>query len=414
MMRSMYAGVSGLRNHQIRMDVIGNNIANVNTVGFKAGRVNFQEIFNQTIRGASSPLGQRGGTNPQQVGLGMGLSSIDTLQTQGNLQTTGKMTDLAIQGNGFFVLNADGNMAYTRDGAFDLDANGDLINPANGMKVQGWMADTTGAFPAKNPNTIKDIKIPVGQSIAAASTGRVAFAKNLDAGTVLNGTYVTSIDVFDSLGARRSVTMTFEKTAVDPGPPATSTWTWTASGDGTTVLPNTLTFDANGNLTGGGTATMQVNGSAGATSPFTVNLDFNGLTQYAAGSTVAATSRDGYPMGSLMTFTIDSTGTVTGVYSNGITQKIAQVAVATFANPGGLLKMGENLFQESNNSGIRDIGETGTGGRGTIAPGTLEMANVDLSLEFTNMISTQRGFQANSRIITTSDEMLQELVNLKR
>ncbi|MHB8757133.1 MAG: flagellar hook-basal body complex protein, partial [Bacillota bacterium] len=225
MMRSMYAGVSGLRNHQIRMDVIGNNIANVNTVGFKAGRVNFQEIFNQTIRGASSPTGSRGGTNPQQVGLGMGLSSIDTLQTQGNLQTTGKMTDLAIQGNGFFVLNADGNLAYTRDGAFDLDANGNLINPSNGMKVQGWLADAAGAFPAKNPNTIRDIQIPVGQSIAAATTADVAFAKNLDAATAAAGTYVTSIDVFDSLGARRSVTMTFTKAA----PP--NEWTWTATGD---------------------------------------------------------------------------------------------------------------------------------------------------------------------------------------
>jgi len=408
MMRSMYAGVSGLRNHQIRMDVIGNNIANVNTVGFKAGRVNFQEIFNQTIRGASSPLGQRGGTNPQQVGLGMGLSSIDTLQTQGNLQTTGKMTDLAIQGNGFFVLNADGNLAYTRDGAFDLDANGYLINPSNGMKVQGWLADATGAFPAKNPNTIKDIQIPVGQSIAASASTKVAFAKNLDSGlstAAPNNTYVTSIDVFDSLGARRSVTMTFTHTGAD-------TWTWAASGDGAGT--GTLTFNSSGQLTAGGTGTVSVNGSAGSTSPFNVALDFSGLTQYAAQSTVAATSRDGYPMGSLMTFTIDSTGTVTGVYSNGLTQKVAQVAVATFANPGGLLKLGENLFQESNNSGIRDIGETGTGGRGTIAPGTLEMANVDLSLEFTNMISTQRGFQANSRIITTSDEMLQELVNLKR
>ena len=411
MMRSMYAGVSGLRNHQIRMDVIGNNIANVNTVGFKTGRVNFQEIFNQTIRGASSPLGSRGGTNPQQVGLGMGLSSIDTLQTQGNLQTTGKMTDLAIQGNGFFVLNADGNLAYTRDGAVDLDANGNLINPSNGMKVQGWMADATGAFPAKNPNTIKDIQIPVGQSIAAAATANVSFAKNLDAGTPVAGTYVTSIDVYDSLGARRSVTMTFSKTAVAPGPPPTSTWSWTASGDGAGT--GSLTFNAAGQLTAGGTGTMTVTGSAGAGN-FTTALNFTGLTQYATQSTVAATGRDGYPMGSLMTFTIDSTGTVTGVYSNGLTQKIAQTAVATFANPGGLLKMGENLFQESNNSGIRDIGETGTGGRGTIAPGTLEMANVDLSLEFTNMISTQRGFQANSRIITTSDEMLQELVNLKR
>ncbi|HEY3315717.1 MAG TPA: flagellar hook protein FlgE [Bacillota bacterium] len=412
MMRSMYAGVSGLRNHQIRMDVIGNNIANVNTVGFKAGRVNFQEIFNQTIRGASSPLGQRGGTNPQQVGLGMGLSSIDTLQIQGNLQTTGKMTDLAIQGNGFFVLNADGNLVYTRDGAFDLDANGYLINPSNGMKVQGWLANSAGVFPAKNPNTIKDLQVPVGQSVAASTTTAVAFAKNLDAGlttTAPNNTYVTSIDVFDSLGARRSVTMTFTHTAAN-------TWSWTATGDAVAapVQTGNLTFNATGALTAGGAATMQVTGSAGATSPFTVNLNFNGLTQYAAGSSVAASGRDGYPMGSLMTFTIDSTGTVTGVYSNGVTQKIAQVAVATFANPGGLLKMGENLFQESNNSGLRDIGETGTGGRGTIAPGTLEMANVDLSLEFTNMISTQRGFQANSRIITTSDEMLQELVNLKR
>ncbi len=481
MMRSLFAGVSGLRNHQIRLDVIGNNIANVNTVGFKAGRLNFQEVFNQTIRGAASPQGGRGGTNPQQIGLGMSVASIDTVQTQGNLQISGKMTDLAVQGAGFFMLGeaAAGQKPepryYTRDGSFDLDSEGYLIQPANGLKVLGWMADDQGALPVKDKDNLGFLQVAVGRSKSPTATTTLRYSHNLEATATPGSSFVTSVDVYDSLGNIHSVTMNFQKgrqnTFTGDGSTVTFTlsplpvlngtevvtvngvtktrgvdyninyatgqvtfttapaagdsivigymdgqnrWYWTASWKGTAVGSGDLDFSNSGAFVGqtGGPITFTPTNPDAAT--LSITPDFSKLTSYASASTASATYRDGYPMGALETFTIDSTGTITGVYSNGLTQVIGQVALASFSNPGGLIKAGENLYTESNNSGIKQVGEAATGGRGRISPGTLEMANVDLSQEFTSMIVTQRGFQANSRVITTSDEMLQELVNLKR
>ena len=412
MMRSMFSGVSGLRNHQIRMDVIGNNIANVNTVGFKSGRVNFAEVFSQTLRGAASPTANTGGTNPQQVGLGMAVSSIDTLHTQGNLQVTGKMTDMAIQGNGFFVVTDGGQRYFTRAGDFDVDAQGNLVNPSNGMKVMGWIADSNGAFGTKDEANLQPITIAVGSSIAASATIAVAFAGNLDASAAIGTTRTTSVEVYDSLGKAYALQVTFTKTN-------TNTWDYAIT-------------DPTGTLTlSGNTGTLVFSPSNGAfvpasstvntlsftpTGSSTVNIvpNFNSVIQQAGTSTAQPTSRNGYQKGDLESFTIDSSGVITGVYSNGLNQPIAQVALGSFPNPGGLLKRGDNIFVESNNAGLRQIGEAQTGGRGAIAPANLEMSNVDLSQEFTQMIITERGFQANTRVITTSDQMLQELVNLVR
>lgn len=407
MMRSMFSGVSGLRNHQVRMDVIGNNIANVNTVGFKSGRVTFQEVFSQVIRGASSPGEELGGTNPQQVGLGMAVSSIDTLFTQGNLQMTGKMTDLAIQGNGFFVLEDGGQNAYTRSGAFDIDGAGYLIDPSSGRRVLGWVA-SGGILPTGDVSNLSAVRISPGQNVPAKASGALAYGGNLDASSAAGDKHVTSIDVIDSLGARHTIVMTFEKTADNQ-------WSWSASSGELTLggATGTLTFGVTGALTAstGGPITFTPGNGSDA---MTIAPDFGGVHQYVSTSTASATSRDGYGVGALVSFTIDSTGTITGVFSNGVTLPMAQVAVASFANPAGLLNRGGSLYSGSNNSGVPQLGSAGTGSRGQIAPGALEMSNVDLSQEFTNMIVTQRGFQANSRIISTSDEMLQELVNLKR
>jgi len=405
MMRSMFAGVSGLRNHQIRMDVIGNNIANVNTVGFKASRVTFQEVFSQVIRGASSPTETRGGSNPQQVGLGMSLSSIDALHTQGNLQSGGKMTDLAIQGNGFFVLERGGQTLYTRAGAFDVDGAGYLINPADGSRVMGWTA-TAGTLPLRDSSNLGAIRLAAGQTIAARPTNAIELAQNLDSSTAVAGTHVTPIDVYDSLGTKHDLLVTFTKT----GPNA---WSWSAAFGATVAGTGTLTFAATGELTASTGGPINYTPAGGA-SAMSITPDFSALTQYDGQSTATVSSRNGYVMGSLESFTIDATGTVTGVFSNGETMILAQVAIAAFANPAGLISIGGGMYSASNNSGVRQLGQAGTGGRGSIAPNNLEMSNVDLSQEFTNMIVTQRGFQANSRIITTSDEMLQELVNLKR
>ncbi|NPV71240.1 MAG: flagellar hook protein FlgE [Firmicutes bacterium] len=405
MMRSMFSAVSGLKTHQIRMDAIGNNIANVNTIGFKAGRVTFQEMFSQTMRGASAPDADKGGTNPQQVGLGVALGSIDTIHGQGNRQSTAKVTDLAIQGSGFFVVDDGGTKYYTRAGAFDLDSQGNLVDPG-GRLVQGWMA-TNGVFGSKDTATLSSIAIPVGQAIQATPTTNVTWGHNLDASAVAGFTRTTSVDALDSLGRSHSITMEFQKTAVP------NEWAWTATGPaGISGNTGTITFNPDGTfnaMTGG-----PVQFSPAGANPVSITWDFSRVTQNAGESSMEFIERDGSPMGTLGRITIDASGVITGTYSNGRTQAIAQVSIGNFANPGGLLRVGDNLYEESNNSGPVQIGEAGTGGRGDIFPSALEMSNVDLAEEFTSMIVTQRGFQANSRVITASDELLQDLVNLKR
>ncbi|MFS8640194.1 MAG: flagellar hook protein FlgE [Symbiobacteriaceae bacterium] len=397
MMRSMYAAISGLRNHQLRMDVIGNNIANVNTVGYKASRVTFRELFSQTLRGASAPTNQRGGTNPLQVGLGTALAGIDVIHQPGNAQSTGVPTDMAIEGDGFFVLqDPRGGYVYSRAGDFRLDAQGYLVN-ADGLQVLGWQAAQNGTLPPPDPTNLDAIQIPVDLMMPAQASTQITWSANLDASAAANTTVTRAIDVYDSLGNKYTLTFTFTKRG-------SNQWDWSVTAPSGFSGSGTLTFNSTGGL--------QTGGSANVTGPVNLTLDFNRVTQYAGESTIEGLA-DGYAAGELMGFTVDASGTITGTFSNGRTQPIAQVALAVFANPGGLLRDG-SLYRVSNNSGAPQIGVAGTGGRGTVAPGSLEMSNVDLAREFVDMIVTQRGFQANTRVITTSDEMLQELVNLKR
>lgn len=412
MMRSMYAGVSGLRNHQIRMDVIGNNIANVNTVGFKTSRVTFRELFSQTMRSASALGDGRGGTNPMQVGLGMTLGSIDEIHERGNVQYTGINTDMAIQGDGFFILKDGNNTLYSRVGTFDIDSNGNLVDKANGLRVQGWQANADGTFGTRDSTTLTDIRIPLGSQISPMATENLELVVNLDSRLDIGDTFVVEAAAYDSLGNLHTILITFEKTAVNQ-------WDWTAQwldpdGNLQDVTPASpqITFQTNGQIDTGASATIQFTLPGAA--QVSVDLDMSGITQFAAKSDVGHIFWDGYATGSLERFTVDQSGVITGVFSNGITMNLAQVALASFANPAGLLNEGENLYTVTNNSGAPHVGEPGTGHRGRLAPGSLEMSNVDLAQEFTDMIVTQRGFQANSRIITTSDEMLHELVNLKR
>jgi flagellar hook protein FlgE len=789
MMRSMFSGVSGLRNHQTAMDTIGNNIANVNTVGFKGGRTTFQDTLNQTLRGASAPNGNRGGINAVQVGLGMNLASIDIFQTQGNLQNTGKITDMALQGDGFFVLSDGAKDFYTRAGNFNIERDGRLTNPSNGLIVQGWMADILGNI--NNNGPVNSIKLPLGQTIAPIATKTVDFGGNLaadtnarydnfsmpitcpdgtsscsvqfkliktgfnswafkatvdsqsgsisggdDTGTIIlnengivksvtgpttnhlivtpkNGTPVQidfpkpneinggtfkahssgiqqAIDfsalgfvagttpqnlvanvLQDSSGHNLSLdynitstdglhykwtavphqnassstppgpsttdckivsggTGTFEYNAtkgiynVSPGdtviqsvvagspptvtirqpvrndgmpffnveeqapistgalnispaivppnpawPPAIGSsatynmpinnpegelittlhttvtnngpgpidnlvWTVTADGgsvtggvgsitldsgtnsvtaenlavptqpfkitlnNGVSLLghlptaalpagtPPQFTFGATGdqasstkfvlptpvvtvtkvydslgsahNLTTTavkvgdnnwtwssvdenqneiGNGEVYFNPETGYRSttgtnlhlnpigadPMNITLNFEKLTQGSATlmddngmpiSELNSPYQDGYPLGQLQAFNVDKSGRIIGVFSNGMNQNLAQVAVASFTNPAGLGRTGDTIFEESSNSGTAQIGQAGMSGRGQITPGATEMSNVDLSQEFTDMIVVERGFQANSKIITTTDEMLQDLVNLKR
>lgn len=422
MMRSMFAGVSGLKNHQTRMDVIGNNIANVNTVGFKASRVNFQDILSQTLQGASSGQGVRGGTNPMQVGLGMGLASIDTLFTDGSFQPTGKQTDLSIQGSGFFVLSDGVNQVYTRAGAFDFDNQGNFLVPGTGYKVMGWKADATGMIDTNAP--VQNLVVPVGTAMPAKVSSSVTYANNLSASATAGVTsqVPASIDVYDSQGNAYNLGGTFQKTDDNE-------WSFTPNA---TVVdaknnkiadvsggPFTINFNGNGAYVSdsGGTITIDptfVGGPYAGAGTFTITPSFSTMTQYGGESTAQAVDRDGYAQGTLESNTIDTDGIITGRFSNGQSQALGRVALATFNNPTGLSKVGDNLYSQSNNSGLAQVGPANSGGRGKFNPGSLEMANVDLAQEFSNMIITQRGFQANSKIISVSDEMLQELANLKR
>ncbi len=431
MMRSMFSGVSGLRAHQTKMDVIGNNVANVNTLGFKSGRVTFQEVFNQTLRGAGAPdaaLG-RGGTNPMQIGLGTGVGAVDTMMTRGSSQRTDNPTDLSIEGEGFFIVkgsNAD-TFKFTRAGNFGLDKLGNLVS-GSGMNVYGWMNYVKQPDGTVNFNTEEEIQPinlynggPTGNKrvIAPTATKNAVFSGNLDSGTKENDVFSVPFTAYDSLGNAHEFSINYKKDA-DVGD-----WAFTVTekaADGTIIDPPLITetdlkFNPQGKIDTAVTPnkyTLNVTGVAGI-EDMEIDLDFSNVTMYASDSSVKPTNVDGYSTGNLVTFNIGSDGMITGIYSNGQQQPLGLIALASFSNPAGLQKVGDNLFIPTTNSGDFTKGvQVGAEGVGNLSPGTLEMSNVDLSREFTDMIVTQRGFQANSRIITTSDEMLQELVNLKR
>jgi flagellar hook protein FlgE len=416
MMRSLYAGVSGLRNHQVRMDVIGNNIANVNTVGYKASRVTFKEAFSQILQGASRPPGGvidvAGGRNPIQVGLGMNIGSIDMQFTQGNLESTGVATDLAIQGESFFVVSDGTARFYTRSGAFQLDADGRLVASTNGYVVQGRTA-VQGVL----TDTIGDIKLPFGQKSAAKSTEFAALGGNLNASAPEGTTRQTSMTVYDSQGGKHDLTITFTRSATP------NVWDYeiTAS-DAETAFSNdtgSVEFDESGALVDPESVDFGFT-PLGFTDEQTVNVSFgtpgeiDGLSQFAGSSTAVLREQDGYAMGLLERISIDPTGTIVGAFTNGVTLTLAQLVLADFNNPSGLIRSGDNMYSLSPNSGAAVLGFAGEGSQAGITSGALEMSNVDLAQEFTNMITTQRGFQSNARVITASDEMLQELVNLRR
>jgi len=418
MMRSLFAGVSGLRNHQVRMDVIGNNIANVNTVAFKSSRVTFKEAFAQIVQGASRPPGGAtnvsGGRNPIQVGLGMNIGSIDMLFTQGNLETTGVDTDLALQGDSMFVVSDGTQHFYSRSGAFQLDEGGRLVSATNGFIVQGKMA-VAGVL----VDPIVDITLPFGQKAAAKATDSVNLGGNLDASAAQGTIRATAITVFDEQGGKHELTITFTKTAtanawdyeitstnIEPGSGyVNDTGTVTFDTDGTLIDPETVDFE----FTPAGFAASQM-----VTLNFGTAGSFTGLSQFASSSTAVLRDQNGYTMGLLERISIDPTGTITGAFSNGVTETLAQIVLADFNNPAGLIRVGDNMYAVSPNSGAAVLGFAGQGSQSTITAGALEMSNVDLAQEFTNLITAQRGFQSNARVITASDEMLQELVNLKR
>ena len=427
---ALFTGVTGLKAQQRKLDVVANNIANVNTTGYRGARVLFQDLFSQTLRGGSAPLGGFGGANPQQVGLGVQLASIDVDHGQGSLVTTGVPTDLAIQGNGFFVLNNGQGNIYTRDGSFLLNADGELIDPGTGLRVQGYLADENGII--TDTGSPQDIAIPLGGAgIVQSTTGGTMIGNlnpTIDGDVPLPKTVTRSLTVFDSLGTERSVTLTFVKSQTND-----NEWTMTAGINGNTNNVNidgalggqTVTFDSTGALTvpadgvfdiGISAALLNTNNTAPEALNFT--LDFSQVTQLANGdlveSDISLQNQNGFGLGSLESVNIGSNGDINGVFSNGLTRTIARVALATFANVGGLERAGNNSFRETPASGAAQVGVPSTGGRGSAVGGVLESSNVDLGAQFSELIITQRGFQANARTITAADTLLQETVNLVR
>lgn len=478
MMRSLFSGVTGLKVHQTRMDVIGNNIANVNTVGFKSSGVNFSDVFYQTTQNATGPNAATGaaGQNAMQIGLGATVSSITTnITATGGSQRTDNPLDVMINGDSFFIVNSGGTNYFTKAGSFGVDAGGTLYSKANGGTVMGWQVDaTTGQIV---PDTVSPLKVmaPENLYLEPEATTAATVSGNIDKNSTevqSTGTgYPLQVSFYDNLGNECYAKFSIKQSATQTGSVlqydvaltdvtdkagnslfVKKTGSTYAAGALTQVKIGSSTISASVNSTTGavtltGTALpLKYNAATGAfteidtpagnktvnmsftATPNTfsasgVNIDFSKTTMYSnsgttdlkadKGSTTGTGA--GSPVGNMTGISVDKAGKIYGTYDNGNKKLLGQIAVATFANPSGLESVGNSMFAETQNSGsFSGVGQDPTKGGGSLTTGVLEMSNVDLASEFTTMITTQRGFQANSKIITTSDSMLEELVNLKR
>ena len=419
----MYSGISGLRNFQTKLDVIGNNIANVSTAGFKKSRITFKDAMSQMQAGASASTENRGGKNAMQVGLGASIASIDTIHTGSNIQSTNRNEDLAIQGDGYFVVKSGDSTLYTRAGALYLDNNGTLVN-SDGYKIQAYSVDSSGTL----SKDFGDVTINVNALLPATITRNITFNGNLDNEAAVGDVFTQQLVVVNNKGEQETIEVHYRK-ATAPNNTTEQEWqvfvnkdlaavkaiSTPVAGVTAATADTTIRFAVNGtaSLT---TTTVDPDGTAAvADNRFgNITIAIGDLTgNYGTGVSVMGTA-DGYTQGRLESFSVGAMGEISGVYSNGQIASLGRLAIAKFSNSSGLNKSGGNLFQETINSGPANYAAAGSAGYGTIASSYLEMSNVDLSEEFTEMITAQRGFQANSRIITTSDQILEELVNLKR
>jgi len=414
MIGSLFAGISGLSANSTAMTVIGDNIANVNTTAFKSNKSSFANVLSQSLGGSAT-----GG-----IGRGVEFWGVSPSWSQGSVENTANATDMAINGKGFFMVEDEsGSAFYTRAGEFSFDKDGDLVNP-DGLYVQGYTVSSLAADGAITLGPIENINVPGESTAPPQATTTSTLDINLDAGAAVNDTYSSTQTIYDSLGNAIPLTLTFEKTAANQWTVNVSVPTGTVT-DPTTDIGITnanLTFDGNGNLNTGADPSITLTNLANGAAGIAINWDLfdtagvsNGdLTQYAAASTTNFNTQDGYAAGNLRGVSVDEKGFVTGVYSNGQLTPLYQVVLAEFPSYFGLSKMGKNLYAESRASGQAMTGVPLSGSLGSISPSAIEMSNVDLAQEFVKMITTQRAFQANSRVITTSDEILQELISLKR
>jgi flagellar hook protein FlgE len=409
MIGSLFAGISGLNANSTAMTVIGDNIANVNTTAFKSNRASFANVLSQSL----------GGSGGSDIGRGVDFWGTTPIWSQGSLENTSSPMDMAINGRGFFeVVDDSGSSFYTRAGEFTFNNNGELINP-DGLVLQGYAVQSVAPDGTLTLGSISNIQIPTESTSPPLATTEFSVDVNLNSGAAVGDTYTTTITAYDSLGNDIPIAIDFVKTG-------NNAWTWQASSPmATAVTPATataLTFDPNtGELTNGTDPTINLTLSNGAVMPAltwdlydTGNVTNGDLTQYASASTTSFQTQNGYPAGMLRSVSVDEAGVVTGSYSNGQLVPLFQVALVDFPSYYGLTKMGNNLYSSSLESGDAMPGLPGTGRLGSISPSSIEMSNVDLAQEFVKMITTQRAFQANSRVITTSDEILNELINIKR
>lgn len=413
---ALYTAISGLQSNAQAMTVTGNNIANSNTVGFKSSSTIFSDLLSANIASSS-------GTS--QVGRGSQIQTVQTNFSQGGFESTTSNFDLAIQGSGFFIVSSPANSTnlYTRNGSFEFDNNGYLVT-AEGYRVQGSVYNANGTLAS---GTLSDIKVNMVSQLAAKQTENVVLQTNLDSDSVIlagfdisapeeTSNYTTTTTIYDSLGTAHLLTCYFTKTADQE-------WNWSLTVDGgdlssgtagtlAQIGSGTMTFDEVGNLVTGGTATIPSitwsNGSA--LQPLTYTFD---TTQFDSDSNVFSQDQDGYPAGEVTEITIAGDGTVSATYSNGKTIPVAKISLATFVNPDGLSAVGSSLYSATGASGSPSIGYPGAS-QGTLITQALELSNVDLATEFVNLITIQNGYSANSRVITTTNDMLQELLNLKR
>ncbi|MBW2442721.1 MAG: flagellar hook protein FlgE [Deltaproteobacteria bacterium] len=419
MIGSLFAGMVGLNVNSTSMTVLGDNISNVNTTGFKSNRSSFANILSSSLAGSVS----------SDVGRGVQFQGTTPMWTQGTIENTNNPTDMAINGSGFFVVQDDtGANFYTRAGEFTFDRNGDLVN-MSGLYVQGYEVTGTNPDGSLILGAVTNINASAQGASPPFATDSLSVDVNLDSATADLGTYATTTTVYDSLGNAIPLTLTFTKSVAPPA----NTWTavptvppTVAAAASVTMTNGTFSFDAFGNLNAvvapAGNPVISIDPLISGAAPLSITWDVydatlasNGsITQYSSPSGTTYQTQNGYPSGTLRTVDVNEEGVVTGAYSNGQLTPLFQLVMADFPSYYGLTKMGKNLYSESLESGPALFGTPQSGRLGSISTSAIEMSNVDLAAEFVKLITTQRAFQANSRVITTSDEILNELINLKR
>lgn len=408
-MPSFSIALTGLQANSVSLSTIGNNLANLNTTAFKKQTVNFADMFYQNI-------GTSGSNAPLQMGIGARVSSVESNLSQGNLLPTGTATDMAINGNGYFVVKQAGTQQLTRTGNFQLSAGGDLTT-SEGYGVQGYPA-SNGAVDLNAP--LKTLNVPVAKTQLAKPTSQFSLSTSLDSSATIGTKFTASSNMYDSLGQAHNAEINFTKTA-------SNAWDYSIAlpaGESAGVSNNTgtLTFGPNGNLVSPSSSVEGItfSGLTDNASDLTLSwqlFDSSGnslVNQASSKSATNANFQNGYASGTYKSFAVDSSGIMTATYTNGGTEVLGQVAIATVSNPGALNREGSNIYSIDSASGAMDIGVAGGGGRGSIAGSALEQSNVDISTEFANLIVAQRSFEANSKTVTAFDTITQDTINMIR